>query len=245
MYSPTIKRLIELLRQYKKTYKNWYSVMIDIFRSKDRVKCAFKYGEVIELTRLEAILLSGLDVKKLTDDEVTFSFLGKNLILRGWKDGFPGDAFNDYRKADVREKKVLDIGAAIGDSPIYFSLMGAKSVVAVEPDPKKVKYMKVNLELNDIRNVIVVDKALSTVDNEREVRLNTLLEKFGPFDIAKIDCEGCERRVISDIKGIPEIIIEWDFEYRSLAEKLREEGYEVKVEKHARDLGMIYARFKR
>ena len=41
----------------------------------------------------------------------------------------------DYKFLNVKDKNVLDIGAFIGDSPIYFILKGAKKVYAIEPHP--------------------------------------------------------------------------------------------------------------
>ena len=48
---------------------------------------------------------------------------------------------------------MLDIGAGIGDSPIYFSIAGAKEIVAVEIDKRKVELMRDNLKVNGINNV--------------------------------------------------------------------------------------------
>ena len=39
----------------------------------------------------------------------------------------------DYKFLNVKDKNVLDIGAFVGDSPIYFILKGAKKVYAIEP----------------------------------------------------------------------------------------------------------------
>lgn len=43
---------------------------------------------------------------------------------------------NVYGAIDVKDKIIVDLGSFIGDTPIYFALKGAKSVIALEPHPK-------------------------------------------------------------------------------------------------------------
>ncbi|HDD64256.1 MAG TPA: hypothetical protein ENF53_03775 [Thermoprotei archaeon] len=40
-----------------------------------------------------------------------------------------------YRFLDVKDKVVIDVGAWVGDSSVYFALKGAKKVIAMEPHP--------------------------------------------------------------------------------------------------------------
>lgn len=60
------------------------------------------------------------------------------------------------------ELAFLDIGAYIGDSAIYASKSNKfKKIVAVEPVPDNVKFLKLNLTENKITNVLVLEKAVS------------------------------------------------------------------------------------
>lgn len=43
---------------------------------------------------------------------------------------------DDYGKLPVVGKTVVDIGANIADTPIYFATHGAKKVICLEPFPK-------------------------------------------------------------------------------------------------------------
>ena len=192
----------------------------------------------------EAVLLAGLDIVELGHDAVKFSFNGRVVTLHGWKLSYPGDSFSDYWRLDVKGKRVLDIGAGIGDSPIYFSLAGAREVVAVEIDRKKVELMRENLKLNGITNVIVVDKGVAPTDGENLIGWDRLIKEYGPFDAAKIDCDGCERAIAPLIKEVPELLIEWDGDYKDLVANLTKNGYGVKVEHTLSNLGFIYARRK-
>jgi len=54
------------------------------------------------------------------------------------KNGDLADVFGseEFKSMNFLNKIVLDIGANIGDSSIYFATLGAKKVMAVEPFPK-------------------------------------------------------------------------------------------------------------
>ena len=188
------------------------------------------------------MLLAGLDIKYVDDVVIKFSFNRREITLRGWKLSYPGDSFSDYWRLDVKGKRVLDIGAGIGDSPIYFSLAGAREVVAVELDYKKVELMRENLKLNGIDNVFVVDKGVAPTDGKNFISWEKLVKEYGPFDAAKIDCDGCERAIAPLIREVPELLIEWDGYYKDLVTSLTKNGYMVKVEHTLSNLGFLYAR---
>jgi len=56
---------------------------------------------------------------------------------------------------NVQNKSVLDIGAFVGDSPIYFILKGAKRVYAIEPHPDAYNEMLENIKLNNMEDKII------------------------------------------------------------------------------------------
>jgi hypothetical protein len=229
MNIPPPRRFLELIRQYSMTYKNWYNVMYSIFAGKAKIDCDLNNGQHIILEPKEAILLAGFDIVYLEADTVIFNHKGRKVTLKGWKYGYPGDSFSDYIRLNVKGKRVLDIGASIGDSPIYFSLAGAKEIIAVEIDKKRVELMRENLKVNNIDNVTIIDKGVSEKDNDDEISYLTLIRKYGPFDAAKIDCDGCERMFVKYIKEIPELLIEWDNMYKDLTLYLRKTGIRLKM----------------
>tara|TARA_B110000090_G_C13387208_1_gene448142 strand:+ start:1569 stop:2402 length:834 start_codon:yes stop_codon:yes gene_type:complete len=51
---------------------------------------------------------------------------------------------------------VLDVGANIGDSPIMFMKMGARSVCALEPLPALEKYLKMNIQQNGLSDSVEI-----------------------------------------------------------------------------------------
>jgi FkbM family methyltransferase len=67
-----------------------------------------------------------------------------------------------YDSLDIKDKVVIDVGAFVGDSAIYFALKGAKRVIAVEPHPgafaemlENIKLNNENIKLNNIGNIII------------------------------------------------------------------------------------------
>jgi FkbM family methyltransferase len=61
---------------------------------------------------------------------------------------------DEYQRLPVQDKTVIDIGANIGDSPIYFALRGAKKVIALEPCLESYSIAISNLKTNDLLDKI-------------------------------------------------------------------------------------------
>ncbi|MCV0373508.1 MAG: FkbM family methyltransferase [Nitrosarchaeum sp.] len=127
-----------------------------------------------------------------------------------------------YRNLPVKDSVVVDIGANIGDSPIYFALKNSKKVIALEPFPKNYEMAKKNIELNNIENKVIllhkgclkfngtytVDSNFKGVDSQItdsnqgiKIPITTLEQlikdyKIEQQSILKIDCEGCEYDVL-------------------------------------------------
>nr|WP_016732718.1 hypothetical protein [Sulfolobus islandicus] len=75
------KRILELIRQYSTTFKNWYSIMLNIYLHKDKIKCTLRNGQVVYLKPSEVVLLAGLRITGLNDEEVKFKFNGREITL--------------------------------------------------------------------------------------------------------------------------------------------------------------------
>ncbi|BFI76522.1 FkbM family methyltransferase [Sulfurisphaera ohwakuensis] len=114
------------------------------------------------------------------------------------------------RKDDI----VLDAGAFAGDFTIKVARK-AKEVVAVEPLPWAFRLLKKNVELNNLKNVVLVNKALYSVDGikvklkdsgvgsrmtkEGEIEVDTTtIDSLGKFSIVKMDIEGAESEIIKE-----------------------------------------------
>jgi FkbM family methyltransferase len=152
--------------------------------------------------------------------------------------------FNDdnYEQLNVKGRVVIDVGAYIGDSAIYFALKGARKVIAIEPHPGAFAEMLDNIKLNNLEGVIVPVNAglaskpgkicienVSVSDTSEThhkpgdcpnavpaVTLGELISRFGvdPSDaVLKMDCEGCEFDVILNDYEHVRLFRELVFEY--------------------------------
>ncbi len=131
----------------------------------------------------------------------------------------------DYEVPEVlsglRGRDVIDMGASVGDTALYFILNGARKVIALEPLPSVARCAEENLKLNGITGEVkVINAALgsgpvsvpcdydlwssnsfSTLSTSGPckvpgVTLGDLLNMVEDPYLLKMDCEGCEAQVI-------------------------------------------------
>ena len=146
---------------------------------------------------------------------------------------------------DVKGKSLLEVGAFIGDSSLLFAAMGARRVVAVEPLPLAYQAAKKNVEANGLDGVITLVNCAVNREDSRVLMLpsgevgtgfqatatpagdvpvptctlDSLIEKYGPFDVLEMDCEGCEYESIPysrRIGEVKEILIEYHGGYEDI-----------------------------
>lgn len=163
-----------------------------------------------------------------------------------------------YAWLNVISKDVLDIGANIGSTTVYFLHNGAKHVYAYEPFGKFITNLKKTIELNGFQDKVTIVQGAVTgtdgktkinSDNERiievldagsgnqeipSVSLNTIVKKYHLNDaVMKIDTEGAEYEIIgkadSDtLQSFNQIQIEYHYGHKELVSKLRKNGFKVK-----------------
>jgi FkbM family methyltransferase len=164
-----------------------------------------------------------------------------------------------FKELDVRGHDVVDIGASVGDTAIYFALRGAKRVYAYEPYPYSYKIAEKNIAINSLNSKISLfnkgcgKKGIITIKSStknspgtdlKEERSGDKIEILTLADIVKenylssallkVDCEGCEYPLILDaedetLRHFKQIILEYHYGYRNLKEKLERAGFSVKV----------------
>ncbi len=167
---------------------------------------------------------------RFTGNTARFSYKGKSVTFIINKDkrviAQTGVLINEqffseqYSFNDIRGKDVVDIGANIGDSPIYFALNGAKSVYAYEPFPYIYEIAKKNISMNRLEDVITLNneaiggksayasfprkyidgsasirnlKKRSSMKKIHIITLDSVVKKYGLKNaLLKSDCEGSE-----------------------------------------------------
>lgn len=224
---------IEIFLKYSKIYKNFFSVMLKISKNDFPIHGILRNGEKIILQNQYHCHLISNNVKeeyKIENDFITISKkeipqikleLGKN------NGDILGVFFNEeYNSMQIKDKVVVDIGANIGDSSIYFALKGARKIIAMEPFPKNFEIAKKNIITNGLsEKIIILNVGCSSKNGEilldpnkegagvstnilkdgikiPSITLEKIINEYQIPNCAslKIDCEGCEIDIIKNAK---------------------------------------------
>lgn len=260
-------RLIEGFNIFRKGIDNWFSVALFQFIFKKDCVCKIKnIGSVklkggknyLDNSLFRALVFSNSkDLSKdqyallktylpqLENDVITiinyedkreFKFLNNEMSLI-----FESFLYGDYINipySDDGKKSIIDIGANVADTAIYFANKGYE-VVAFEPLPHIYNIAQKNIDLNPQikNNITFVNKAcsckngfttinfnendsggaseFSKANRQVEVETITIENALKEYDIKpnilKIDCEGCEVNIIkhSDLSMFNQIIMEY------------------------------------
>jgi len=218
---------------YRRIYLNYISVIMHVFTEKYPIKAILKNGTLVVLRNyLEVQVFDGrhkgfeCDIPNDSVTLATRSFGNENTITiyGGVSNGDMRGIFIDniYQNLPVKNKTVIDIGANIADSAIFFALCGATKIICIEPFPKNYEIAKKNIKLNNLNNISIILAGCSNrrgeikidVDSDYEagklfivkdfktgikVSLLTLQDILNENNldsdgsiILKMDCEGCE-----------------------------------------------------
>lgn len=240
-----LRKPLDFLGTYKVlfTVSNWYDVFFFWLGIKKRVVLKPKRGsskeirskeQFVEFFNTNTLITEGaydeLQIR-IGSNDVSFSFDGKRIRLHADSELQKGNVIRlirenfyeeQYGMLDVKGKTVLDIGANIGDTAIYFALKGAKRVYALEPFPRSYDLLVKNIRANGLEGSIVAInegcggksaymnvsesyeshgssrlQGFRTGKRVRISRLSEILKRLGINDaVLKLDCEGCEYGII-------------------------------------------------
>jgi hypothetical protein len=136
---------------------------------------------------------------------------GKMLLCKEWDDWE-----RDYLPRNgVKGKTVLDVGAGCGETAWFYFQHGAKKVIAVEPDPKKL----VKLRRNAAKMRWDMD-----IYPERFMLKHIALQ----YDFVKLDCEGGEALLLQ-LSWLPPLSMEIHYEW--LAERFHVQFPQMKIKR--------------
>ena len=221
--------------------------------------------DLIQLNELKIFKPDGESLHDLLNGILKLSYRGKELRLNLLKDNIQnGDLGlflnDDYSFLRPSEMTVVDIGANIADSAIYFAVNGAKKVIACEPYPYAYKIGLENIRMNRLENIITLlnvgygkdgiinvtdsptDSGSDLVINEsgskiETISLDTIIRRFDLTNhvVLKIDCEGCEYTLLNEknefLQRFTRIQIEYHYGYPQLEKKLISAGFRIKHSK--------------
>lgn len=146
----------------------------------------------------------------------------KNLLIPDIIESTERPVLNLVKELHLRGL-CIDVGGWIG----YYSLLLAReasAVIALEPDPRNIKYFKHNINFNKVNNIQILPVALDVKDGigslalapmstgnslhasgytrkVKTIKLETLLANIGEkeIDLIKMDIEGAEFSVIKSL----------------------------------------------
>jgi FkbM family methyltransferase len=241
-YKDGIKGKISALSIYRRVYANYFSIIKNVLTNRYPIEAILKnsntrialrnYMEMNQITafvkRVTTEDLKGVEYD-ITEDTVSISYLpysiDKTAKVKLYHGITNGDVFavfidNVYKNIPVKDKIVVDIGANIGDSCLYFILRGATKVIGLEPFKKSYEIAKKNIELNNVSSKVILllagcsaNKGCINMDPNCEgniasyivdvkdgepvqlLRIEDILSQYCASSVEpvlKIDCEGCE-----------------------------------------------------
>jgi len=264
------------LAEIRKVFRNWPQVTLFRLGFTNHVFAEWRSGgsTVVESqeewARLKLRYLWCVELLKayghrasVMNGEIQFTFHNQLLrfkidpMLEAYSVLLEQFVYEDYKWLRVEGKQVLDVGASIGDSAVYFAVRGAAQVYALEPYPYAYRFAETNIKLNALERQITLLNvgcgkegtitvnpelkndpsselvACETGEKVRILSLKRLVESFGLNDaVAKIDCEGCEYEVIlgaadRELRTFSQMIIEYHREFSRLMDRMESAGFRV------------------
>ena len=267
---------IEGFKIFKNGIENWFSVALNMFILKKEVTCKIKNIGSVKLKKgknylnsplFRALVFSNsvnltpehyellqeylpqIDEEIITvinfEDKKEFKFLNKEISLL-----FESFVFGYYDPIPYSNgKSLIDIGANIGDTAIYFANKGY-DVLAFEPLPHIYEIAMKNIDLNPAikEKITFINKAVSckkgtiTINyNENDtggagqytkatkqvdvetITIEDIIKEFNvePHTL-KIDCEGCEVNILkhSDLSMFKQIMMEYHTNFTGVDENI-------------------------
>jgi FkbM family methyltransferase len=228
---------ISALLKYRRVYRNYMTIAMHILRKKYPIEASLRNGDKLLLRNaLEAQIHGGRHdgFEYDTDNDIVTLSMPSHLYDKtkiklhgGISNGDVSNIYfyNVYQQLPVKGKAVVDIGANIADSSIYFALSGAIKVIGLEPFPRNFQLAQKNIKLNRLSDKITVYLAGCAADNRDIIvdpdfdsgcmsilmdfkegikipmlTLENVLSHNNLLDydshILKMDCEGCEYETV-------------------------------------------------
>jgi len=212
------------LRNIIRAVDNWYEVVLNypmLFRGQKKVTLRLRDGTVRTASKREN--LSEIVSEYLARQAVAQArrLYGVDLSFLANEYAFVETFYHEfYRDLDVKGKIVIDVGAYVGDTAIYFLLRGARHVYAIEPNHIAIRIAMENVRRLGLEGrVTFINAAVGSKIGEirikpdasieagadigalrsdsgvpvKVVTLRWLVEEYGLEDaVLKMDCEGCE-----------------------------------------------------
>lgn len=164
-----------ILINFYRAYDNYLTMIVGFWRRRYPIKAVLRNGNTVTIKNERTLKFpwhtipadgtlhgSGFDIRLDIEKEIsTIKLCSKNSEVSLRDSINNGDVYEIFLKGQygilpVSNAIVIDVGANIGDSSIYFALQGAKRVIAVDPFPHNYMIAKENIELNKLSKKISI-----------------------------------------------------------------------------------------
>lgn len=266
------------IKRFRKRFKNWPRVIYHLFRSDFPVRVEFRDGSIMKVRCKNHLwdISYGFEFEYTEKDSISFRYNTHYLKFYGTCDnGSIGDVYiqEELKNLDIKGNIIIDVGANIGDSSIYFAIKGASKVIAIEPFPTTFDFLSLNIQTNNFSDNIIplniaidsepghfilsenLENSVATMASDGASGFNiakmTIDDLFKEYNIIKallkIDCEGCEYKVLRSIskeswEKILEITVEYHACIQDLKNILEQNGFTVSEIKKNTQMGLLYGK---
>lgn len=167
-----MKQRMRSLYLLVKSTKNWVQVLKFRFLGGEKLNVKFRNGHIFQLTKqnwenyiIHSHLFAIIPSAKLGTKSLEFKYRNKQLRFEFGNFGFDTifevfafDPYKDFmKKLSPQNKQVVDIGAAFGDTAIYFLFHGAKHVIGYEANPAYHELAKRNIAGNQLEKEVSIE----------------------------------------------------------------------------------------
>jgi FkbM family methyltransferase len=253
---------IKALLDYKRTYTNWPSIALySMIKNKKTIKIKLRNGNSLNVPREMVFFIK--DLSRINKSQYGFEFdsyngvlifpySGKIIKMKFYENGkFNGESasfLGDYNFLEpIEGNTVIDVGANIGDSSIWFAIKGASTVIGLEPYKWSYNMAMKNIEINNLSDRVAILNAGYGSNGEIELEdiitnTGTELKEYkggiktplltlkdilnrnelgikGNF-LLKMDCEGCEYNLLNEEPSTLKMFKKIIIEYHYGYEKL-------------------------
>jgi FkbM family methyltransferase len=105
---------------------------------------------------------------------------------------------------------IYDIGANCGQMALFFARMTGQAgrVYSFEPVPENVKCLRYNMEINELKNVMVMPVALGSATGDRSFVFDAASHTMGSFDGLTVKMPGASGTLTVPCRTIDELVSE-------------------------------------
>lgn len=229
-------RSAEGLSMLKRHVSNWMSVLLVYKGMKKSVDARFRDGRVIPVSRTDYdafyeylyqrhLSENGFEFKPHDGNTVVTTPDGLQLVIPPMFSLVLDELYlmQIYGRPDLTGQVAVDVGAAAGETALYFAKLGASRVYAFEMDQSRAALASQNVARNGFEDRVTVLAEPATAE-----KINLLHCGF-----MKVDCEGCEHELIPklDLSSTSRLVMEYHGSYEDLVSALEQKGFQVSLDK--------------